>query len=124
MTPSETTSDSSLSDSDQDSENDERLTDEENLSALWMELHQFSLELWNPVAAAEWYYLEWLPKLPHLGCDDCTSDWYQLTQQYPPDFSSQERFFEWTVRRHNDINRKLGKPVLSIEEARASVAKG
>jgi hypothetical protein len=36
----------------------------------------------------------------------------------PPDFTSPEAFFAWGVALHNAVNRKLGKPELTIEEAR------
>jgi hypothetical protein len=77
--------------------------------ACWAELHgcQEPTQQW---------YAEWLKTVPSFGCS-CRKNWDELTTKYPPDFSSREAFFKWSVDRHNDVNRKLGKPQVSVMEA-------
>ena len=48
---------------------------------------------------------------------DCKDGYQQILSEMPPDFSTPEAFFAWGVALHNAVNRKLGKPELTIEEA-------
>ena len=48
---------------------------------------------------------------------DCKDGYQQILGELPPDFSTPEAFFAWGVNLHNAVNRKLGKPELTIEEA-------
>lgn len=68
--------------------------------AAWAELHAVI----NPTPA---WYAEWLKTIPSFGCG-CRMEWDMLTQQHPPDF---DNFAQWAIDRHNDVNKKLGKPV-------------
>jgi hypothetical protein len=36
----------------------------------------------------------------------------------PPDYSSHEAWFAWGVKAHNEVNQRLGKPIVSLEEAK------
>jgi len=81
----------------------------------WQPLHRYQYK--DPESAKRWYYNEWLPKIPSYGCN-CESHWKDLTEKYPPDFSSQKAFFEWGWARHNDVSREHSKkPQISLEEA-------
>ena len=55
------------------------------------------------------WYVEWLREVPAYDCA-CADEWADLTRKNPPDFSSAEAFKAWAVARHNDVNRRLGKP--------------
>ena len=48
---------------------------------------------------------------------DCKDGYQQILGEMPPDFTTPEAFFRWGVALHNAVNRKLGKPELTIEEA-------
>ena len=48
---------------------------------------------------------------------DCKDGYQQILGEMPPDFSTPEAFFAWGVNLHNSVNRKLGKPELTYEEA-------
>ena len=48
---------------------------------------------------------------------DCKDGYQQILGELPPDFTSPEAFFAWGVSLHNAVNRKLGKPELTITEA-------
>ena len=48
---------------------------------------------------------------------ECKGGYQQIIAEMPPDFTSPEAFFAWGVNLHNAVNRKLGKPELTIDEA-------
>lgn len=72
--------------------------------AVWLELH--TVEHPTP----QWY-ADWLTSIPSFGCD-CQGSWARMTADHPPDF---DNFAQWAVDRHNDVNRKLGKPQWASE---------
>lgn len=85
----------------------------------WTALHQYPIDnqaSWSPSLAYEWYKL-WQKAVPQSTCD-CSVSWSQLVGSYPPPFANPNAFFEWSVERHNDVNRALGKPVMAIVDAR------
>lgn len=49
---------------------------------------------------------------------DCKDGYQKILEEMPPDFTSPEAFFAWGVALHNAVNTKLGKPELTIDEAR------
>lgn len=75
-------------------------TVEERGRKAWAALH--SVE--NPTP--QWY-AEWLLTIPTFGCK-CQSEWSKITLRNPPDF---DNFAQWAIDRHNDVNKKLGKPI-------------
>ena len=75
----------------------------------WIGLHNGSI-----VDAAG--LAEWEKTIPHYGCA-CRQFYQGYKADNPPDFTSPEAFFAWGVNLHNAVNRKLGKPELTIEEA-------
>jgi ADP-heptose:LPS heptosyltransferase len=79
---------------------------------LWEQLHIWALTADLATAPA------WLSAFDaKIGCDPCRTDWRGWIQEHPPDLSSGHEFFAWTVSAHNAVNRRLGKPELSIETA-------
>jgi hypothetical protein len=56
--------------------------------------------------------------LSRLPCGPCKGHWARLLEEMPPDLASPDRYFDWTVRAHNAINRRLGKPEMPVSEAR------
>jgi hypothetical protein len=48
---------------------------------------------------------------------DCKDGYQRILAEMPPDFTSPEAFFAWGVNLHNAVNRKLGKPEITIDEA-------
>ena len=51
-----------------------------------------------------------------IGRCPCRKQWEQDILATPPDFTN---YFAWTVAMHNRVNARLGKPILTVEEARA-----
>jgi hypothetical protein len=91
----------------------------------WIPLHKYAVEHqddWDPVKAKRWYKCLWLPTVPRFTPDGaacgCVTHWQELTEENPPDFSSSEAFFAWTVDRHNDVSRLYShKQTITLEEA-------
>ena len=65
----------------------------------WAELHSKC----NP--SPEWSD-DWLSRIPGYGCS-CRSDFAEIVKANPPDYDD---FFVWSVKVHNTVNAKLGKP--------------
>lgn len=62
----------------------------------------------------------WLDRFANrIRCAGCRNHWREVIAKLPPDFSSRAAYFRWTVRAHNSINRRLGKPIVSLRTARA-----
>ena len=75
----------------------------------WIALHNGSI-----VDAAG--LSEWEKTIPQYECG-CRAFYAKYKADNPPDFSTPEAFFAWGVNLHNSVNRKLGKPELTYEEA-------
>ena len=60
---------------------------------------------------------EWELRIPAYGCA-CRKDYMLYKASSPPDFTSPESLWLWGVELHNHVNRKLGKPELTVEQAR------
>lgn len=61
--------------------------------------------------------LKWEAVIPGYGCK-CRKDYATYKAENPPDFSSEESLWLWGVALHNAVNAKLGKPQITIDEAR------
>lgn len=84
--------------------------------AKWRELHNYALsERPNPLQR-----VAWLENFANsLPCGECKTSWKRLVRQNPlPQNATPEEFFAWTVSRHSDVSSKLGKPTMTVEEAR------
>ena len=59
---------------------------------------------------------EWLAGFREiLPCGDCQRHWDQMVAATPPPTAPD--LFVWTVARHNEVNRRLGKPEMGLEAA-------
>lgn len=79
---------------------------------LWARLHHWALygDIDRP--------LLWLADFDQeIGCGSCGAHWKQLRAQYPVP-TDRDGIFVWTVDRHNDVNRDLGKAEITLEDAR------
>ena len=59
----------------------------------------------------------WELQIPQYGCQ-CKKDYATYKAENPPDYSTSESLWLWGVALHNWVNRKLGKPEITIEDAR------
>jgi ADP-heptose:LPS heptosyltransferase len=86
---------------------------------LWGELHQWALGEDATTNSA------WLQTFEmKIGCNSCRSRWQQWIADNPPDFSSNQRLFFWTVAAHNAVNLSLGKPEMATSIALARWSRG
>jgi len=53
-----------------------------------------------------------------VPCGSCKKHWVELITAKPPACTTSEEFFQLTVDWHNAVNERIGKPVISVEEAR------
>lgn len=92
------------------------------MSALWKELHiralNFEKKPLDETAKRleRVYLLKFGQRIPRYttGCR-CKEFWDNWYRSNPPTF---EKYFEWTVKTHNAVNKKLGKPEISVDQAR------
>lgn len=77
---------------------------------LWSALHRRALAVPAGESDAAWLagFRQAIP------CGDCRKHWDAMLAATPPDWSA---YFAWTVARHNEVNRRLGKPEMGLEEA-------
>jgi hypothetical protein len=81
----------------------------------WAELHRRAMSGWiNPSEMAFVITLA-----DGMGACTCRGEWRTLLKRMPPDLSSPEAYFAWSVAVHNAVNLRLGKPPLTLEAARA-----
>lgn len=80
-------------------------------AAIWDDLHRRALTHEGDDSA-------WLRdfELQILGGCVCRKQWREDLAAKPPDFAN---YFAWTVAAHNAVNARLGKPILTVDEARA-----
>jgi len=84
---------------------------------LWAELHLFSLRNRNceDRAFVKNWFDNWVKSIPWNGCP-CQQHFEEYCKQFPPNFND---LWNWSVQLHNDVNKRIGRKVLSIEEAEA-----
>jgi len=76
----------------------------------WIGLHDGTVQ--DAISLAKWEL-----QIPQYGCA-CKKEYAIYKAENPPDFSSPEALWLWGFNLHNWVNRKLGKPEITIEEAR------
>lgn len=78
---------------------------------LWKELHTYKFE--NEADALKWFN-SWFKRVP---CAMCRMHFKDILRILPVDYSNKKAFFEWSVKAHNMVNKRLSKPEISLEEA-------
>jgi hypothetical protein len=61
------------------------------------------------------FFEAWQHTIPNM-CD-CRNEFKTIVADFPPDFSCPDAFWRWGWFIHNAVNEKLGKPLISLEEA-------
>ena len=87
------------------------------MSELWKLLHERAL---NFEGSDDTVFLRnFGAKIPRYtqGCS-CKEFWRNWIRLNPPVYGKNGEYFEWTVRAHNAVNKKLGKPEFTVEESR------
>lgn len=82
--------------------------------AAWAWLHERSQ---NDSLTVERLAVEFLPMIPNYGCS-CKREWQEILVSNPLPMTGQ---YEWSVRVHNAVNAKLGKPQLTVDQALSTI---
>jgi len=88
----------------------------------WIPLHKYPVQYWHSwdAQAATVWFNSWRSRIPAFGCA-CQKNFSDYCQSSPPDFSSAESFFRWTVEAHNFVSLNHVRPPkqsLTLIEAR------
>jgi hypothetical protein len=75
---------------------------------LWARLHNATgiTQAWLDAFTAE------------IPCGTCKDHWRAMMQATPPPLGDDAAMFAWGVDRHNEVNVRLGKAVMTLGEAR------
>ena len=85
---------------------------------LWKELHIRALKFDKTKQKDDNEFLKaWANKIPKGSCK-CQDSWGSWIKICPPDFTSRDSYFAWTVKSHNMVNMKLYKKIWSVAEAK------
>ena len=85
----------------------------------WKVVHTYSIttrENWSPFNAQRFFFHVFWNLIPKEGCS-CNEFFVGYCNDNPPDFSSADKFFQWSFDLHNAVNAKLGKPEIEWNEA-------
>lgn len=80
---------------------------------LWREYHLWALD---PNRDPEFLFIGKL--VVRLSCGTCKNHFVQILKEHPLDFSTPETCFAGTNLHHNLVNLSIGKPEMSVEDAR------
>lgn len=83
----------------------------------WHFIHTYPLihqHDWDSRAARKQFNL-WEKTIP-LACE-CRTHWKEVKKRHPPKFKTWSEFFEFTNTVHNEVNERLGKPLIPLQEA-------
>lgn len=91
------------------------------MADLWKELHLRALNHKGGDDSA--YLLAFAKRIPRFttGCA-CREHWRTIYSQNRPGFvvtANKNEYFEWTVKMHNEINKKINKPQYTVEQAKS-----
>ncbi len=86
------------------------------MSNLWKELHTNALT-YTGIDNTR-FLRRFGRKIPKYstGCS-CREFWKIWIKANPPVYGSNGEYFAWTVKAHNAVNKKLGKPEITVDEA-------
>lgn len=87
---------------------------DERTRKLWRELHTRALTVTDLSGEKKWLE-NWAGKVP---CGECREHWHELAAELPPDLSSPDAYWRWTVEAHNRVNQRIGRPTLTVAQAR------
>jgi hypothetical protein len=91
--------------------------------SLWASIHLICLGAPEVFKGEQLSYRKFFDALPYvIPCDKCRQHLIENLEKHPMDVSAMsggKALFAWSVELHNIVNRSLGKPVMSLEDALA-----
>jgi hypothetical protein len=98
---------------------------------VWASIHLICLGAPEQFSGNQLNYRKFFESLPYvLPCDACKQHLTEHLEKHPMDAAlagGRDSLFTWSVQLHNAVNRSLGKPEMTVEQARHhwdSVARG
>jgi len=81
---------------------------------LWAELHEYARSYPESpteadVEAARQWFAEWSSRAPNVSSCNCKKNFAAKVEWRPPDFSSREAFWAWSISVHSDVSESIGK---------------
>jgi hypothetical protein len=83
---------------------------------LWKQLHDKAKSLPDHLSEEDqlelrlWLSL-WERAIPNWSGCSCSKNWMEIRLRHPPSFDSGPEFAAWSVRVHDEVSLKLGKPL-------------
>ena len=81
----------------------------------WKEIHTFAADPPPTRAAIDDFFWRRVPQ--RIVCGACRNKYLNMLRQ-TGGVPKRDQLFAWTVRMHNDLNRQLHKPIVSLEDAK------
>jgi hypothetical protein len=81
----------------------------------WHEIHTFAADPPPTRAAIDDFFWRRVPQ--RIVCGACRNKYLNMLRQ-TGGVPKRDQLFAWTVRMHNDLNRQLHKPIVSLEDAK------
>jgi len=81
----------------------------------WNEIHTFAAD--PPPTRAEIDAFFWRRVPQRIVCGACRNKYLNMLRQ-TGGVPKRDQLFAWTVRMHNDLNRQLHKPIVSLDDAK------
>jgi hypothetical protein len=78
-------------------------------SALWARMHT--------ATAPDQAFVDGITA--EIPCGSCRAEWMAMLGRTPADFTSLDAFRQWAVDRHNEVNARIGKPLVTYAAAAA-----
>ena len=89
------------------------------MSNLWKELHERAINFTEPNDIT--YLGSFVSRIPKYHNCSCQEFWQAWVRSNPPVFGIDEngnnKYFIWTVNTHNAVNKKLNKPIITLDDA-------
>ena len=90
---------------------------------VWKSIHYIALGLpTNPDSKDKEVYYDFFMNLAHvLPCKKCSDHLKEIYKSHPlrlSDVETASDLFDWTVKIHNEVNKKLNKPVMKLSDAK------
>ena len=84
----------------------------------WSQFHTTALH-YRPSSQtqASFHMFYYVTFLTYIECNQCLQDYKNLINLYPIRLQSMCALFEWCTMIHNQVNQKLGKRIISNDEA-------
>jgi hypothetical protein len=84
--------------------------------ATWQELHRRYLDWTAGQFDWQWLMADFIPRISNAANCQCRANFRQWVFDHNVDWRNP---FAWSVAAHNAVNLRLGKPLLSVDAARA-----